>query len=139
MRVQQRCNLRYVAPTGIDPVTFRFSVAESATTFRCFWSVGESRGAVAGTRTRVSARTHATRRTNASYRRSNRVRWWWLHERDSRRSHGANREEHAARIMDHALNESGDRAASILRFIDGMPEDDLRMLRQHLLKEGEQQ
>lgn len=49
------------------------------------------------------------------------------------------REEHAARIMDHALNESGDRAASILRFIDGMPEEDLRMLRQHLLEEGEQQ
>ena len=47
------------------------------------------------------------------------------------------REEHAARIMDHALNESGDRTASILRFIDGMPEDDLRMLRQHLLEEGE--
>lgn len=49
------------------------------------------------------------------------------------------REEHAARIMDHALNQSGDRAASILRFIDGMPEDDLHMLRQHLLEEGEQQ
>ena len=29
VRVQQRCNLRYVAPTGIDPVTFRFSVERS--------------------------------------------------------------------------------------------------------------
>lgn len=47
------------------------------------------------------------------------------------------REEHAASIMKHALNESGDRAASILRFIDGMPEEDLRLLRQHLLQAEE--
>lgn len=46
------------------------------------------------------------------------------------------REEQAARIVDHALSASGDRAASILRFIDSMPEDDLRMLRQHLLEAG---
>lgn len=46
------------------------------------------------------------------------------------------RDEHTARIMEHALNESGDRAASILRFIDSMPEDDLRMLREHLLGES---
>lgn len=49
------------------------------------------------------------------------------------------REDHAARIMEHALNESGDRAASMLRFLDGMPEEDLRMLRQHLLGESEGQ
>lgn len=47
------------------------------------------------------------------------------------------RDEHTARIMEHALNESGDRAASILRFVDGMPEEDLRLLREHLLGEGE--
>ena len=46
------------------------------------------------------------------------------------------RDEHTARIMEHALNESGDRAASILRFVDGMPEEDLRLLREHLLGEG---
>lgn len=49
------------------------------------------------------------------------------------------REDHAARIMEHALDESGDRAASMLRFLDGMPEEDLRMLRQHLLGESEGQ
>ncbi|QBE49275.1 BlaI/MecI/CopY family transcriptional regulator [Leucobacter triazinivorans] len=43
------------------------------------------------------------------------------------------REEHTARIMERALDDSGDRAASILRFVDGMAEDDLRLLRQHLL------
>lgn len=49
------------------------------------------------------------------------------------------REEHAARIMEHALNESGDRAASMLRFLEGMPEDDLRLLREHLLRSDEAQ
>lgn len=49
------------------------------------------------------------------------------------------REEQTARIMDHALNESGDRAASILHFVDGMPEDDLRLLREYLLGRPEQQ
>lgn len=47
-----------------------------------------------------------------------------------------NREEHTARIMDHALNTSGDRAASILRFVDSMPAEDLRLLREHLLGDG---
>lgn len=45
------------------------------------------------------------------------------------------REEHAARIMTHALEESGDRQASILHFIDSMPEADLQLLRKHLLAE----
>lgn len=49
------------------------------------------------------------------------------------------REEHTARIMAHALNESGDRTASILHFIDTMPQDDLRMLREYLREQGEQQ
>lgn len=47
------------------------------------------------------------------------------------------REDHAARIMEHAINASGDRTASILRFVDGMPEDDLRLLREHLFGAGE--
>lgn len=46
------------------------------------------------------------------------------------------RQEHTARIMEHALNDSGDRVASILRFVDNMPEDDLRLLREHLLGES---
>ncbi|GAB2563935.1 BlaI/MecI/CopY family transcriptional regulator [Leucobacter ruminantium] len=45
------------------------------------------------------------------------------------------RDEHAARIMEHALEESGDRAAAILRFVDGMPDAELEMLRRHLLGE----
>lgn len=43
------------------------------------------------------------------------------------------REEQATRIIEHALDESGDRAASILHFVDRMPDEDLRLLRQHLL------
>lgn len=43
------------------------------------------------------------------------------------------REEHAVRIMEHALEASGDREASILHFVKGMPEADLRLLREHLL------
>lgn len=45
------------------------------------------------------------------------------------------REEHAARLMEHALNESGDRASSILHFVEGMPESDLQLLREFLLRE----
>ncbi|WP_449276629.1 BlaI/MecI/CopY family transcriptional regulator [Leucobacter sp. GX24907] len=47
------------------------------------------------------------------------------------------REEHTARIMGHALDESGDREAAILRFVDSMPEDELDLLRRHLLGESE--
>lgn len=46
------------------------------------------------------------------------------------------REERAAQIMEQALNESGDRAASMLQFLEGMPEDDLHLLRQYLLEES---
>ncbi|MGO1539861.1 MAG: BlaI/MecI/CopY family transcriptional regulator [Leucobacter sp.] len=42
------------------------------------------------------------------------------------------REEHAARIMEHAVDTSGDRAASILRFVSSMPDDDLDLLRNFL-------
>ncbi|MDA3147502.1 BlaI/MecI/CopY family transcriptional regulator [Leucobacter sp. UCMA 4100] len=45
------------------------------------------------------------------------------------------REEHAANIMDHALTASGDRAASILHFVNTMPEDDVALLKQLLLGE----
>lgn len=47
------------------------------------------------------------------------------------------REEHAARLMEHALDTSGDRTASILHFVDTIPESDLRLLREHLLSKGE--
>ena len=42
------------------------------------------------------------------------------------------REEHAALIMEHALESSGDRAASMLHFVDRMPDDDLELLRDFL-------
>lgn len=45
------------------------------------------------------------------------------------------RDEHTARIMAHALDESGDREAAILRFVDGIPDADLETLRRHLLGE----
>ena len=43
------------------------------------------------------------------------------------------REAHAASLMEHALDASGNREASILHCVDGMPEDDLELLRRHLL------
>lgn len=49
------------------------------------------------------------------------------------------REAHAANIMEHALEASGDREASILHFVNSMPEEDLRLLRQHLLGGNEPQ
>ncbi|MBP6683850.1 MAG: BlaI/MecI/CopY family transcriptional regulator [Leucobacter sp.] len=49
------------------------------------------------------------------------------------------REAHATSIMEHALEASGDREASILHFVNSMPEEDLRLLRQHLLGGNEPQ
>lgn len=46
------------------------------------------------------------------------------------------REEQAARIMEHALSESGDRAASIRHFLENMPEEDIQTLRTYLLDEA---
>ena len=43
------------------------------------------------------------------------------------------RHEHAARLMDHALEASNDRAGSILHFVGSMPDDDLALLRGYLL------
>lgn len=42
------------------------------------------------------------------------------------------REQHAASLMEHALDNSRDRAASILHFVESMPEGDLELLRQYL-------
>ena len=42
------------------------------------------------------------------------------------------REEHVASLMNHALGTSRDRAASILHFVDTVPESDLDLLREYL-------
>lgn len=42
------------------------------------------------------------------------------------------REEYAAQVMEQALDTSGDRAASMLHFVNRMPEDDLDLLRDFL-------
>lgn len=42
------------------------------------------------------------------------------------------RHEHAAGLMQHVLEASRDRAASILQFVDSMPETDLELLRDYL-------
>ncbi|GAA1630492.1 BlaI/MecI/CopY family transcriptional regulator [Leucobacter chromiireducens] len=46
------------------------------------------------------------------------------------------REERTARLMEHALSESGDRASSILHFVGSMPERDQQLLREFLLGSG---
>ena len=46
------------------------------------------------------------------------------------------REEHTASIMEHALDASGDRAASMLHFVRGMPASDLELLRNFLADGG---
>jgi len=47
------------------------------------------------------------------------------------------REEHAAEAMRHALASGGDRAASMLAFVETMTPDDLRLLRDYLEERGE--
>ncbi|GAA4282931.1 BlaI/MecI/CopY family transcriptional regulator [Brevibacterium daeguense] len=42
------------------------------------------------------------------------------------------REQHAAVLMEQALEASRDRAASILHFVDGMPTEDVALLREYL-------
>lgn len=42
------------------------------------------------------------------------------------------RHEHAAGLMEQVLDASRDRAASILQFVDSMPETDLALLRDYL-------
>ncbi|MGO1560797.1 Transcriptional regulator, MecI family [Actinomycetales bacterium JB111] len=43
-----------------------------------------------------------------------------------------NRHEYTADLMGQILRSSGDRAASILSFVDAMPKDDLELLREYL-------
>lgn len=47
------------------------------------------------------------------------------------------RHEHAAALMEQVLASSRDRTASILHFVDSMPEDDLALLRDYLDRRGE--
>src|SRR5699024_10846866 len=44
----------------------------------------------------------------------------------------ATREEHVASVMNHALGTSKDRAASILHFMENIPDSDLALLRNYL-------
>lgn len=44
------------------------------------------------------------------------------------------REVRAAELMEHALESSRDRAASILHFVDAMPDSDVDLLRDYLLR-----
>ncbi len=49
------------------------------------------------------------------------------------------REEQVASVMSHALATSRDRGASILHFMDGMPDSDLDLLREYLRRRDEQE
>lgn len=46
------------------------------------------------------------------------------------------REQHAAVLMEQALEVSRDRRASILHFVDGMPAEDVALLREYLQNHG---
>lgn len=48
------------------------------------------------------------------------------------------RHEHAAELMEQVLASSRDRTASILQFVDSMPESDLALLRDYLDRRGEE-
>ncbi|SJM64391.1 BlaI/MecI/CopY family transcriptional regulator [Gulosibacter sp. 10] len=59
----------------------------------------------------------------------------------TRREHGArstsytarfSRHEHAALLMEQVLDASRDRTASILQFVDSMPQEDIALLRDYL-------
>ena len=52
--------------------------------------------------------------------------------RSTRYSAKLSRHEHAAGLMEQVLDASRDRAASILQFVDSMPENDLDLLRDYL-------
>lgn len=52
--------------------------------------------------------------------------------RSTRYAARLSRQEHAAELMGHVLDASRDRAASILHFVDTMPESDLALLRGYL-------
>lgn len=58
-------------------------------------------------------------------------------ERRSTRYHPRlTREEHATTVMEQVLSASRDRTASILHFVDSMPEAELRLLREYLRDRG---
>lgn len=52
--------------------------------------------------------------------------------RSTRYAARISRQEHAALLMEQALQASRDRTAAILQFVDSMPESDLELLREHL-------
>ncbi|HIY39925.1 MAG TPA: BlaI/MecI/CopY family transcriptional regulator [Candidatus Nocardiopsis merdipullorum] len=54
------------------------------------------------------------------------------HKRSTQYAARVSRQEHAAQLMEQVLQSSRDRAASILRFVDSMPESDLELLRDYL-------
>lgn len=47
------------------------------------------------------------------------------------------RQQHEAQLMQQVLRASRDRAASILQFVDTMPESDLALLRDYLQRRGQ--
>ncbi|USQ81993.1 BlaI/MecI/CopY family transcriptional regulator [Ornithinimicrobium faecis] len=56
--------------------------------------------------------------------------------RSTRYAARLSRQAHAAELMGHVLDASQDRAASILHFVDTMPESDLALLRDYLGARG---
>lgn len=52
--------------------------------------------------------------------------------RSTRYAARVSRPEHAAELMEQVLEASRDRAASILRFVESIPENDLALLRDYL-------
>jgi predicted transcriptional regulator len=52
--------------------------------------------------------------------------------RSTRYSARISRKEHAALLMEQALEASRDRGAAILQFVDSMPQEDLDLLREYL-------
>lgn len=62
--------------------------------------------------------------------------------REPRSTHYAariNREEHAAELMEQVLDASHDRAASILHFVESMPDTDVDLLRDYLTRRHPEQ
>jgi len=53
-------------------------------------------------------------------------------DRSTRYAARVSREEHAAELMSQVLQTSGDRSASILHFVESIPEADLDLLRDYL-------
>lgn len=58
--------------------------------------------------------------------------------RSTRYAARSSRQAHAAEVMGHVLDASRDRVASILHFVDAMPEGDLELLREYLDARGQE-